>query len=130
LNKYDLKSGDSVFEILEESTFGKLIGLYDDLSDHEIDSIMEYDYDKRDFIRRLVVVKDLRNAVFHHNFLLDFKDYAKCEYKGKYTTTLISNLWNFYEVLPRELKGRFIRRINKTDERLRVPKELKVEIEL
>ncbi len=128
LNKYDLKSGDSMFEILEESTFGKLIGLYDDLSDQEIDSLMEYDYHKRDFIRRLVAVKDLRNAVFHHNFLLDFTGYASCEYNGLNACTLLSNLLNFYEVLPRELKGRFVRRINKTDERLRVPKDLKIEL--
>lgn len=130
LNRYDLKSKESLFEILEESTFGKLIGLYQDLSDHEIDVIMEYDYVKKDFIRRLVAVKDLRNAVFHHNFLLDFTEYASCEYNGLNTCTLISNLLNFYEVLPKELKGRFVRRISKTDERLKVPKALKVEIKI
>lgn len=129
LNKYDLHSGGSLFDILEESTFGKLIGLYEDLSEREIDAIMDYDMDKSLFLRRLTAVKDLRNAVFHHNFLLDFKDYANCEVNGLNTCTLLSNLVNFYRVLPKELKDRFVRRINRTDDRLRVPKELKIELE-
>jgi len=129
LNKYDLISGDSLFEILEESTFGKLIGLYEDLKEHQIDELMDMDMDKSLFIRRLVAVKDLRNAVFHHNFLLDFTKYANCEINGLNTCTLLSNLVNFYRILPSELKGRFVKRINRTDDRLKVPRELKIELE-
>ncbi len=129
LNKYDLISGDSLFEILEESTFGKLIGLYEDLKEHQIDELMDMDMDKSLFIRRSVAVKDLRNAVFHHNFLLDFTKYANCEINGLNTCTLLSNLVNFYRILPDELKGRFVKRINRTDDRLKVPRELKIELE-
>ncbi len=129
LNKYDLQSRDSLFEILEESTFGKLIGLYEDLKEHQIDIVLETDYNKSLFIRRLVAVKDLRNAVFHHNFLLDFKRYASCEVNGLNTCTLLSNMINFYKVLPKELKATFVKRINKTDDRLKIPRELKINLE-
>lgn len=129
LNKYDLGSNDSLFEILEESTFGKLIGLYQDLKEHEIDIILDTDIEKSLFVRRLVAVKDLRNAVFHHNFLLDFTKYANCEINGLNTCTLLSNLINFYKILPIELKGRFVKRINLTDSRLKVPRELKIHLQ-
>lgn len=128
LNRYDMNSGDTLFEILEESTFGKLIGLYDDLTEEQIDTIMDYDMDKSLFIRRVTAVKDLRNAVFHHNFLLDFEGYANCEINGLQTCTLLSNLVNFYRVLPNELKPKFVKRINRTDDRLKIPQELKIEL--
>lgn len=130
LNRYDMASDESLFEILEHATFGKLIHLYDDLSENEINTLNGVTLPKKEFIDRLTAVKNLRNAVFHHNFLLDFDDYANCDMDGFNVCSLISNLLNLYLMLPSILKEKFVTRINRTDRKLRVPKEVVVRLEI
>lgn len=129
LNKHDLVSDNNLFDILEDATFGKLIHFYDDLSEYEIHTLTDIELPKREFIDRLVAVKNLRNAVFHHNFLLDYDDYANCNINGFNVCTLVSNLINLYIMLPPELKHRFVRRINQTDRNLKVPREIAIRLE-
>ncbi|XMB85549.1 hypothetical protein RJG79_08985 [Mycoplasmatota bacterium WC44] len=121
LPDYFMKSKKDLFELLEEVSFGKLVGLYETLDEYIIEKLFEYDLDKRVFIRRIEAVKDLRNVLYHHHFLLDYNNYDNCEINGLHTCDLLSNLYNFQKVLPKDFRGTFERRINNTDKGLELP---------
>ncbi len=119
-----LRQNENLFYYLEHSTFHRLIELYKKIDEKTIDEIFSFSLSKKEFLRRVTAIKKFRNAVFHHNFILDFKSYDRFEIDDLTTDDLVGVLANLIKLLPYSLSETFIKRINRTSSQLLIPKSL------
>jgi len=98
--KTRILNGESIFEVLQSIEFGDLLKQIEIVPKEDIDEMFEF----TDAIHQnLVAVKELRNAVSHHVFLLDYK-FRDCIVDGSKSCTLEHNLKNLRQLLPKDYR--------------------------
>lgn len=94
-----LNNGENLFDILQKVSFGALIEQVRHLPDNDI-SIM---FDKTMTKNNFEAVRDLRNAVSHHEFLFLHR-FLPCEVNGDTEATLTHNIKNLKYLLPKSYR--------------------------
>ena len=98
--KEKILNGESIFEVLEQTDFNTLILQLKKIP-KEVQSEMFENIDNIE--SNLKAVKELRNAVSHHAFLLDYK-FNKCFIKSAKGNSLEHNIKNLIQLLPKEYR--------------------------
>lgn len=95
-----ISKGESVFEVLEETDFNTLILQLKKIPEEVLGEMFENIVNIED---NLKAVKELRNAVSHHVFLLDYQ-FHECFFKGAKENFLEHNIKNLIQLLPKEYR--------------------------
>ena len=98
--KERISKGESVFRVLEETDFNTLILQLKKISKEDLNEMFK-NVDKIEI--NLKAIKELRNAVSHHAFLLDYK-FSKCFFNGVKGNSLEHNIKNLIQLLPKEYR--------------------------
>ena len=94
--KTKLSKGTPLFQTLEGTDFGTLIKQVYSMPEDDIEKL----FDNVGTEQNLEAVKELRNAVSHHEFLQCFK-FKSCTVDGFSSNSLINNIKNLRQLLPR-----------------------------
>ena len=97
--KQKLGNGEKLSDILQKVSFGTLIEQVQCLPDSDKDAMFDQSVTKNN----LDAVRDLRNAVSHHEFLFA-RNFLPCEVGGCSDSTLIHNIKNLKYLLPQRYR--------------------------
>ena len=98
--KTRILNGEKISEVLQSIELGDLINQIIHMEIHDINQMFEYS----DHIKEnLDAVRELRNAVSHHVFLMDYK-FKNCFVEGTLKDTLEHNIRNLRQLLPQEYR--------------------------
>jgi hypothetical protein len=104
-----LKSEIELYKALDKTLFSDLIAQVMDLSKEDIRSIFpDTVYESKN----LKALAELRNAVSHNRFLLNYLDFKECNIDGSISGSLHANLTNLANHLEQSIKLNFINEIN------------------
>lgn len=92
--------GESVSEVLQSIDFGDLISQIKNISTEDISEMFDCTIDINS---NLDAVKELRNAVSHHVFLINYK-LKSCLVEGVSNISLEHNIKNLRQLLPKEYR--------------------------
>ncbi len=98
--KTRILNGENIFDVLQSIEFGHLLSQVENVSKDDINEMFDYPYAIHD---NLGAVKELRNAVSHHVFLMDYK-FMNCVVNGINNNTLEHNIKNLRQLLPKEYR--------------------------
>lgn len=113
--KQDLENKKSLFESVSKLTFGQLILQVKKLSDLDQTEIFSNYSDKLKNLKNdLSAVVNLRNAICHNRFILDYRQLAKCN-TGDKNCSLWANIVNLYNLLPDYMRENFKKEIELAD---------------
>ena len=104
-----LKSEKVLYKALDKTLFSDLIAQVLVLSDEDIHSIFP---DTIFESKNLKALAELRNAVSHNRFLLNYLDFKECNIDGSISGSLHANLTNLANHLEKSIKQSFINEIN------------------
>jgi hypothetical protein len=104
-----LKSEIELYKALDKTLFSDLIAQVMDLSEEDIHSIFP---DTLFESKNLKALAELRNAVSHNRFLLNYLDFKECNIEGRISGSLHANLTNLANHLEKSIKQSFINEIN------------------
>lgn len=104
-----LKSELELYKALDKTLFSDLIAQVMDLSEEDIHSIFP---DTVFESKNLKALAELRNAVSHNRFLLNYLDFKECNIDGIISGSLHANLTNLANHLEKSVKQSFINEIN------------------
>lgn len=112
LTKYmsiKMDKGMSLFKALQSSLFSRLVEQVLLLSNREIENL----FPETKFLKKnLRAIINLRNAVSHNRFLLDFRDYSECSIEGERSNSFYTNVINFSNHLFSDIRSSFLNEIN------------------
>ena len=92
--------GESVSEVLQSIDFGDLISQIKNISAEDISEMFDSTIDINS---NLDAVRELRNAVSHHAFLINYK-FKSCLVEGVSNISLEHNIKNLRQLLPKEYR--------------------------
>jgi hypothetical protein len=92
--------GESVSEVLQSIDFGDLLNQIKNISAEDISEMFDFTIDIHS---NLDAVRELRNAVSHHAFLMVYK-FNMCIVEGIKNGSLEHNIKNLRQLLPREYR--------------------------
>lgn len=95
-----ISKGEGVFEVLEQTDFNTLILQLKEIPEKVLSEMFENIDNIESDLR---AVKELRNAVSHHAFLLDYK-FNECFFNGVKGNSLEHNIKNLIQLLPKEYR--------------------------
>lgn len=95
-----ISKGEGVFDVIKETDFNTLILQLDKISKEVLNEIFE---NVNEIETNLKAIKELRNAVSHHAFLLDYK-FNECFFNGVKGNSLEHNIKNLIQLLPKEYR--------------------------
>ncbi len=95
-----ISKGEGVFDVVKETDFNTLILQLDKISKEVLNEIFE---NVNEIETNLKAIKELRNAVSHHAFLLDYK-FNECFFNGVKENSLEHNIKNLIQLLPKEYR--------------------------
>lgn len=98
--KEKISNGESIFEVLEQTDFNTLILQLKEIPEKVLSEMFE---NIDNIESNLRAVKELRNAVSHHAFLLDYK-FNECFFNGVKGNSLEHNIKNLIQLLPKEYR--------------------------
>lgn len=98
--KGKISKGEGVFEVLEQADFNTLILQLKEIPEKVLSEMFE---NIDNIESNLRAVKELRNAVSHHAFLLDYK-FNECFFNGVKGNSLEHNIKNLIQLLPKEYR--------------------------
>lgn len=105
-----LKSEKVLYKALDKTLFSDLIAQVLDLSEEDIHTIFpDTIFDSKN----LKAIAELRNAVSHNRFLLNYLGFKECSFGGEISGSLHANLMNFASHFDNEIRKSFINEINK-----------------
>jgi hypothetical protein len=104
-----LKSEIELYKALDKTLFSDLMAQVMDLSEEDIHSIFP---DTLFESKNLKALAELRNAVSHNRFLLNYLDFKECNIEGRISGSLHANLTNLANHLEKSIKRSFINEIN------------------
>lgn len=97
--KRRIENGESVSAVLDEVEFGTLVAQIKKLPDEDKSAMFGQVYSDKN----IDAVRELRNAVSHHQFLQTYS-FKECTVDGKTSNTLDNNLLNLRQLLPKEYR--------------------------
>lgn len=97
--KTRIDNGESVSALLDEVEFGTLVAQIKKLPDEDKTAMFGQAYSDKN----INAVRELRNAVSHHQFLQTYA-FKECTVGGKTSNTLDNNLLNLRQLLPKEYR--------------------------
>jgi hypothetical protein len=92
--------GESVSKVLQTIEFGDLLKQIKNISTLDINEMFDY---TADIQSNLKAVRELRNAVSHHAFLMDYK-FKVCSVDGVKSSSIVHNIKNLRQLLPKEYR--------------------------
>lgn len=92
--------GESISEVLQSIDFGDLISQIKNISAEDISEMFDFTIDIHS---NLDAVRELRNAVSHHTFLINYK-FKSCLVDGVNNISLEHNIKNLRQLLPKEYR--------------------------
>ena len=92
--------GESVSEVLQSIDFGDLLNQIKNISQEDLSEMFEC---TTDIHSNLGAVRELRNAVSHHAFLMNYK-FRTCTVDGISNDSLNQNIGNLRQLLPIEYR--------------------------
>ena len=98
--KSRIVDGESVSEVLQSIDFGDLLNQIKNISAEDISEMFDCTIDINS---NLDAVRELRNAVSHHAFLINYK-FKSCLVDGVSNTSLEHNIKNLRQLLPKEYR--------------------------
>lgn len=98
--KKNIELGKPLFDVLQNTDFGTLISQVSKLPPEDREYLFENNSGTQE---NLKAVKELRNAVSHHKFLLNYS-FHKCEVNGTRSNSLEQNVRNLRQLLPSEYR--------------------------
>ncbi len=98
--KNRLENNEILFDILEDVDLGFLINQIINLPNIDKNRIFD---NQKDLGMNLKALKELRNAVSHHKFLLSYS-FKKCNVDNEINNTLKHNIKNLRQLLPRSYR--------------------------
>jgi len=104
-----LKSEIELYKALDKTLFSDLMAQVMDLSEEDIHSIFP---DTLFESKNLKALAELRNAVSHNRFLLNYLDFNECNIERRISGSLHANLTNLANHLEKSIKRSFINEIN------------------
>ena len=104
-----LKSEKELYKALDKTLFSDLIAQVMDLSEEDIHSIFP---DTIFESKNLKALAELRNAVSHNRFLLNYLGFKECSFDGEISGSLHANLMNLANHFDIEIRKSFINEIN------------------
>lgn len=104
-----LKSDMELYKTLDKTLFSDLIEQVLDLSEADMHSIFP---DTIFESKNLKALAELRNAVSHNRFLLNYLDFKECNIDGVISGSLHANLTNLGNHLEKNIRQSFISGIN------------------
>lgn len=99
--KTNLKDGQNLFEVLQNTDFGTLIRQVKNLPNEDIVAMFDANVEIN---VNLDAVNELRNAVSHHKFLLSY-NFKKCYVGNKCNNSLELNIKNLKQLLPKRYRN-------------------------
>ena len=99
--KSRIVDGESVSEVLQSIDFGDLLNQIKNISAEDISEMFDCTIDIHS---NLDAVRELRNAVSHHAFLMVYK-FNTCIVEGIRNSSLEHNIKNLRQLLPREYRN-------------------------
>lgn len=117
MEKY-LEEEGMLFKALDRALFSELIQQVIILSTQDLTELFP---NATDIETNLRAILELRNAVSHNRFLLNYMDFKPCMIQHEKKGSLYANLLSFSHFLPPEISSNFIKEINgccKTDPKL------------
>ncbi|MDD3106201.1 MAG: hypothetical protein PHP65_00140 [Bacilli bacterium] len=104
-----LKSEKILYKALDKTLFSDLIAQVFDLSEEDIHTIFpDTIFDSKN----LKAIAELRNAVSHNRFLLNYLGFKECSFGGEISGSLHANLMNLASHFNNEIRKSFINEIN------------------
>ena len=94
--KTRILGGEKVSDVLQTIEFGDLMNQIKNLSSQDIEEMFDY---TADIGLNLDAVRELRNAVSHHAFLMEYK-FKRCTVENKQSNSLEHNIKNLRQLLP------------------------------
>lgn len=104
-----LSSECQLFKSLDKALFSELIAQVLNLSDDEIAVLFDNNIFSKD---NLKAINELRNAVSHNRFLLNYLSFEIVVLNGEPSGSLYGNLINFSNFLPENIRQGFLSEIN------------------
>lgn len=98
--KSRIKDGECVSEVLQSIDFGDLLNQIKNISQEDLSEMFEC---TTDIHSNLDVIRELRNAVSHHAFLINYK-FKSCLVEGVSNNSLEHNIKNLRQLLPKEYR--------------------------
>ncbi|PKK97879.1 MAG: hypothetical protein CVV57_10230 [Tenericutes bacterium HGW-Tenericutes-2] len=104
-----LKNEKVLYKALDKTLFSDLIAQVLDLSEEDINAIFPNTiFDSKN----LKAIAELRNAVSHNRFLLNYLSFKECNIGGRISGSLHANLMNLANHFDIEIRKSFINEIN------------------
>lgn len=104
-----LKSEKALYKALDKTLFSDLIAQVLDLSEEDINTIFPNTiFDSKN----LKAIAELRNAVSHNRFLLNYLSFKECNIDGSISGSLHANLMNLANHFDIEIRKSLINEIN------------------
>lgn len=98
--KKRIKEGERVSDVLQSIEFGDLLNQVRNMTLDDISEMFDY---KTNIHLNLNAVRELRNEVSHHAFLINYK-FKPCIVEGIRNNSLEHNIKNLRQLLPREYR--------------------------
>ena len=98
--KSRIKDGECVSEVLQSIDFGDLLNQIKNISQEDLSEMFEC---TTDIHSNLGAVRELRNAVSHHAFLINYK-FKSCLVQAVSNNSLEHNIKNLRQLLPKEYR--------------------------
>ena len=98
--KKRILGGEKIFDVLQSIEFGDLINQIKNMSPIDINEMFE---STKEIKLNLDAVRELRNAVSHHVFLIGY-EFKPCNIYGDRSNSLKDNIKNLRQLLPKEYR--------------------------